>query len=1315
MPAVQLPLAAAHLHDNQQLFSDYYLDQILPQRADWRLLVDESAAALAKVRAIYAAFAPSSIEAQTEDDLIKPVLAALGHSVEVQAALKTPDGTKKPDYIFYRDLAARDANKNKTLDDRLPTQGALAVGDAKFWDRPLDVAIKTKSGDPFTNKNPSYQIAFYIQHAGLDWGILTNGRRWRLYHKDTAHKLDRFYEVDLPDLLARDDPAAFLFFYGFFRRAAFDPHPLGLDTLLQASTEFARGIGENLKQQVYAALRHLAQGFLDYAPNGLHIGIGTGEASPAAISSERIAAVGDAAPLQVIYDHCLIVLYRLLFALYAEARELLPLRESELYRRAYSLDAMKQQVAQTLDSGMPLLASSALYWPRLRTLFRMIDTGEPDLKISTFNGGLFDPQRYPFLEQHSIGDARLLQALDLLTRVKRQFVDYRDLAERHLGTIYEGLLEYHLEAVKDEGGAKEEGGGMKDAGAATERSSSFIPPPSSFTIDLFNREGERHRTGSYYTPDFVVQYIVDQTLRPILDAAVAGKVSDPDKTAAVLAVNVLDPSMGSGHFPVAATEYIARYLIDLNVSPGDDAGGEADLAYWKRRVAQSCIYGVDLNPLAVDLAKLSLWLSTAAKDKPLSFLDHHLRCGNAVVGVRLTDLDLSGATPTKRGPSKKAQAEVVAGQLSMLDDSAFTQRMSTAVDSMWLIERTAGNTIAEVKEQEHAYHAVREQLTKRYAHVADLATAAQGFGLTVDRTLWPELVRQASRGRETIMLPAITRLLAQAEAVADAQHFFHWDLEFPEVFFDRFGQPLGDAAGFDAVIGNPPYVRQEQIAPYKAFLAATFAETYHGAADLFVYFYHQGVKLLRAGGRMSYIVTNKWLKSGYGEALRGYFAQETIIERLIDFGHAPIFAGADVFPCIIVLEKPVGEDVLPPADHQVQVTAFPREALKLVRLDSYVNRYNHPVPQARFGRSAWSLETSETDELMEKIRRAGVPLNEFAGVKPYYGIKTGFNEAFLIDTPTKDLLVRDDPRSAEIIKPYLRGQDIKRWSPEWDGLWMIVLKSSENAPWPWKNLSEADAEESFRQSYPALYGFMKPLEDRLRKRQDKGRYWWELRSCAYYDVFERPKLIHTDITWRPQFALTREPFVLLNTAYLWPIDDPYLIAVINSPLLWSYMWRNAMHGKDEALRLIYSFVETIPIAAPSDATRAEVEPAVARLIAIAQAKQEARRDTLNWLRSEFGVEQAGQKLADFASLSADEFTAEVKKRRPRSAGALTPATLKALRAGYTEQATPIQQRAGEALGLERRLADLVNAAYGLTPEDVDLLWRSAPPRMPVGR
>jgi hypothetical protein len=1264
MAPVQLPLGLAQRHANQQLFSDYYLDQILPQRPDWQQLVAEAAPVLAQLRAIFASYTPSSIEAQTEDGWIKPVLAALGHTTEVQAALKTPDGTKRPDYVFYRDGAARVANSGKTLDDTLPTQGALAVGDAKAWDRPLDSGLKSKGGDPFSNKNPSFQIAFYIQHAGLPWGILTNGRIWRLYHQASAHKLDRYYAVDLPALLEANDPAAFLYFYAFFRRAAFDRHDLGLDQLLKASTDYAHGVGDTLKQQVYAALRHLAQGLLDYGPNGL---------------------TADPPTLQTIYDHCLIVLYRLLFVLYAEARELLPLRANEQYRRHYSLDALKREVARTLDGGTPLLADLATLWPRLRALFGIVHAGRPVLQVSTFNGGLFDPARYPFLEQHSVGDARLIAALDLLTRVGGQFVDYRDLAERHLGTIYEGLLEYHLEPAAD--------------------------PSGQFSIDLFDSQGERHRTGSYYTPYFVVQYIIDQTLKPLLDQAVAGATTDEAKIAAVLGVNVLDPAMGSGHFPVAATEYIARYLIDLNVSPGPDAGGEADLAYWKRRVAQNCIYGVDLNPLAVDLAKLSLWLSTAAKDKPLSFLDHHLRCGNAVVGVRVTELDLGGSTAKKQRPARQVQAAVAAGQLSMLDDQDFTRSMSTAVDAMWLIERTAGNTLAEVKEQEGAYAAVREHLTRRYAHLADLATAGQGFGLAVDRTLWPELVRQAGRGPEAIMLPAISRLLQQANAVAGEQHFFHWDLEFPEVFFDRVGQPLGERAGFDAVIGNPPYVRQEQLAPYKAFLATAFPETYHGAADLFVYFYHQGLRLLRGGGRLSYIVTNKWLRAGYGEPLRGYFAHHARIERLIDFGHAPIFPDADVFPCIIVLEKPGDEPDQVATDGQVQVTAFPREALKLTTLESYVARYSHPVPQARLGRAAWSLEASDVDDLMAKIRAAGVPLTEYAGVKPYYGIKTGLNEAFLIDTPTKERLVREDPRSAAIIKPYLRGQDIKRWSPEWDGLWMIFARRGIDI-----------------EAYPAikqhLLQFRTQLEPRPKDWTDgawagrkPGSYkWYELQDTVdYWSLFEQPKLIWKDLSTYSEFCIDQRGLFTNDLCFILQTADIWMLSVLNSPLMWYYLSRTTIHAINETLRLKNIYMEQLPIAPPTDATRAEVEPAVQRLIAIAQADQEARRDTLDWLRTEFGIEQAGQKLAAFSSLSEQAFIDEVRKRRPKAAGVLTPAGLKALRAGYAEQATPVQQRVVEAQALEQRLAALVNAAYGLSAADVELLWRTAPPRMPVGR
>src|SRR5439155_22568828 len=168
-----------------------------------------------------------------------------------------------------RDQAWLVAGKDEILTEELLRPRAYAVGDAKHWERRLDVTIKGRGGDPFSNKNPSYQIAFYIQHSGLEWGILTNGRLWRLYHKDTAHKLDRFYEVDLAELVRAGDVERFLYFYAFFHRSAFEAHPLGVAALLAESADYARGVGDTLKAQVYEALRHLAQGFLDYAHNGL--------------------------------------------------------------------------------------------------------------------------------------------------------------------------------------------------------------------------------------------------------------------------------------------------------------------------------------------------------------------------------------------------------------------------------------------------------------------------------------------------------------------------------------------------------------------------------------------------------------------------------------------------------------------------------------------------------------------------------------------------------------------------------------------------------------------------------------------------------------------------------------------------------------------------------------------------------------------------------------------------------------------------------------------------------------------------------------
>jgi hypothetical protein len=294
-------------------------------------------------------YTPSENEAQVEEDLVRPILRLLGHTFEVQPTLATPEGNKRPDYVLYNDAGSVAANKGKTLTDELLEGRAFAVADAKYWDRPLDVSLKENKRDAFSNKNPGYQISFYIQHSGTEWGVLTNGRLWRLYHRDTAHKLDRFYEVDLQDLASSSSADDFLYFYAFFRRAAFDDGDLGVGALLRESTDYARSVGDSLKVQVYEALRHVAQGFLDHPGN-------------------RLAARPET--LREIYDNSLILLYRLLFVLYAESRDLLPVHENGMYRDSYSLHAIKHRVAGDLDADRALLPTSARLWQDLRDLSR---------------------------------------------------------------------------------------------------------------------------------------------------------------------------------------------------------------------------------------------------------------------------------------------------------------------------------------------------------------------------------------------------------------------------------------------------------------------------------------------------------------------------------------------------------------------------------------------------------------------------------------------------------------------------------------------------------------------------------------------------------------------------------------------------------------------------------------------------------------------------------------------------------------------------------------------------------------------------------
>jgi hypothetical protein len=1134
--------------------------------------------------------------------------------------------------------------------------------------------------DPFTNKNPGYQITFYMQQSGLSWGILTNGKVWRLYHRETAHKLDVYYEVDVSELLECDDPGRFQYFLRFFERAAFEDGVLSLQRHLSESADYARSISEGLRGHVYDALLHVAQGFLDFPKNGL---------SP------------DPPTFKQIYDNALILLYRLLFVLYAEARGLLPIEESAAYRDDYSVHAIKRTVANSLRMGKRLLPNTCTLWPRLAQLFTIIDAGSPPLKVATFNGGLFDPRRHPFLEEYSVGDFHLQQAIDKLARVEGEFIDYRDLSERHLGSIYEGLLEFHLQplALDDEAPPED----REAAGAG-------------WTVKLVTDKGERKASGSYYTPGFITRFMVEQAVGPVVNAALEGAAlhGHEAQIRAVLNINVLDCSMGSGHFLVEATDYIARRLVEADLLPSaqrDRAGAGPhgsfppldELAYWKRRVAQSCIYGVDLNPLAVNLAKLSLWLATAAKDRPLSFLDHHLRPGNALVGARLDELRSAAPVTAKKGSraARKMRLAEESGQLSLVSESAFAQSMKLAVDNMWLIEGHVATTVQDVKEQEWLYETIREAFVRKYSRLADLVVATR-FGLDVDEALWGPLA-DAATGRALAVLPQFKTWLEAAEALADQQSFFHWELEFPEVFFDRFGRSLGDRGGFDVVVGNPPYVRQERIATLKPYLQAAYPEVYHGMADLFVYFFCQALHLLHQCGRMAYISSNSWLQTASAEPLRRHVRITSTVETLVDLGNNRTFSEApDVCPSVFVIVKSP-----PPSEHRFASAVFHRGETPDLSTPTLAGKIIH-VTQHDQPDAGWQLEGDAFREVFRKLA-VGRPLGEEVGGQIFYGVKTGLNEAFVVDQQTRDLLVGADPNCAHLLKPALRGEDLRPWYQEDEGRWMIVIPTGWTRARYGEDLDETQAWHQVAAQHSALAAHLDRFADVARKRLDKGEYWWELRSCGYYDSFGVPKIMWPDIGKLPRFSWDEDSKYVNNTAYITPCSDPFLLGYLQSRAAWALISKTCLHNKFRdglwEFRLLRQFVSKLPIPQAPDAQRRVIGDLAMQITRLARDRYALHQQVRHRVRTDLG--QPGtplnQKLTAWWELGFPSFRTEVQKVYKRDIPLAErndwETWLATCRADHDRLTTQV-------ITLETELNERVYQLFDLAPDEIQIIEES---------
>jgi hypothetical protein len=386
---------------------------------------------------------------------------------------------------------------------------------------------------------------------------------------------------------------------------------------------------------------------------------------------------------------------------------------------------------------------------------------------------------------------------------------------------------------------------------------------------------------------------------------------------------------------------------------------------------------------------------------------------------------------------------------------------------------------------------------------------------------------------------------------------FDWEHEFAGIM---------KAGGFDAVIGNPPYVRQESLAEFKDYFEQNY-DTFNGVADLYVYFMEKNVRLLRAGGLTGIIVSSSFLRATYAEGLRAHLKKHVTVRRIVDFGGLAVFDNAkDTYVCIPVFEKGARET-------SVSVSRIP--SLKFDDLSSYARAHSYSIPASRLTAEAWSLKSNLETTVFTKIQKGGVPLGEYVGPDKFFrGVTTGLNEAFVIDTAARKKLIAKHSKSAQLIKPLLCGENIRRWHLEPDDAWLIFTRRG------------VDIDE-----FPALRDYLEqfrtdltPKQSRTDKRGRKpGSYaWYEIQDdVAYYEVFDGPKIIFPDICKAPRFFYDTKGYYPANTAYCIGVDDLYLLGILNSRLFWFAISNISIpfgiRAGQYRYRLIYQYMEKVPI------------------------------------------------------------------------------------------------------------------------------------------
>lgn len=755
-----------------------------------------------------------------------------------------------------------------------------------------------------------------------------------------------------------------------------------------------------------------------------------------------------------------------------------------------------------------------------------------------------------------------------------------------------------------------------------------------------------YKDGSFFTPGYITEYMCRETIRRAVvqkfngafDGWECGNLDDvagriarhevpyEEANAVVNSITVCDPAVGSGHFLVSAlneliavkselrifTDEESRRIRDvqisvendeLSIATGEDPFFEYRLSHrWeengritrtvgadtqrlqralfreKNTLIENCLFGVDINPNSVKICRLRLWIELLKHAyyredadyqslEVLPNIDINIKQGNSLVSRFGLDADLrqilSGSEELSIGEYKQA--------VRAYKESGDRSRKQALKEQIGTIKE---NFSVGLK----ALHPVRQELKKQREVLIREETKLDLFEGDKRSKKEQKKIEKAQK--------KITTLEAELEELESARFYdqaFEWRFEFPEVLDEE-----GVFMGFDVVIGNPPYIRQEQLGEFKPYFKEHY-QAYKGTADIYVYFYEQGHRLLGTDGWFSMITSNKFMRTNYGEPLRNYLSDEVTIDRIIDFGELPVFDEAATFPCIFITQNRR-------ADEQ-EFEFFQVKELKPIEFPIMIEEGIKVLDNRSIEGSNWSLADPIELDIIDKMRAKGVELEAYVDNEILRGIITGYNKAFIIDEDKKQQLINEDPKSVEVIKPVLKGNDIRFYE--------ILFKDS------YLILTEVGIEI---EKYPAIKKHLDQHKERLEKRYDQGDYYWELRACGYYEEFEKPKIIYPDIAKESRFTLDTEGYYLTNTAYFIPSSDKYVLGILNSKLVFNYYKRvSSVLGdadKGGRMRWFRQDVSKIPIAEPTKEQKTQIESLVDQMLTARREDPDANTSVL---------------------------------------------------------------------------------------------------------